>query len=758
MAKASAVRDRVNIYYRDQESSEERELPLKILVIGDHTGHEDDRPLEERKPIRVDRQNLGAVLAEFGLRLRLSCPSALSDDPEDRISVDLKFRSFADFGPEWVAHQVPELQTLVSSRRLLADFKPWLRISPSLVFRLQQALASPDNRAALRRELAQGIAETPEEGEAELFDWIVEGAEVAAEDPDYPELRAGVETYLSARLPAFDDPEPVRWAEAEPAEELEAPASTTAASSAAVSPNEASPGAAGDAATALPTLEPPSLADTHPAGAAPELSAPEPEPALLATAKAMAKASSEAGGPQLLDELLEHGEVVPGGRRAFGRSYEPSEIEVDAASVDLIIVELDRVLTAQVNHILHHEQFQALESTWMALRFLVAHVNFRENIQIHVLNCAKQDLIDDFEDAPEIAKSGLYRLVYSKEYGTFGGEPYGVVVCDYEFDPGPVDMNLLANCAAVASMAHVPFLTNASPRFFGEQSYDRLAIYDDVRAVFQNPQYTRWHSFRGSEDARYVGMCLPRFLLRRLYNRQDVHDFVFDERSEQKRDYLWGHAAYLLATRVAESFARYRWSPNIVGPTAGGAVEGLPLLDFASMAGVEQRMPTEIQLTERHEFELSEEGFIGVVYLKADAKACFLSANSCQRPKVFANTEAGQAAELGSRLGTQLPYVFIVCRIAHYLKVLQREEIGRHLGRSDLERELNTWLRQYVSDMENPAPSIRGKRPLRQAEIAVEEVPGQSGWYRVGLRLRPHLKYMGVSFTLSLVGKLEREN
>src|SRR5690606_30422872 len=291
------------------------------------------------------------------------------------------------------------------------------------------------------------------------------------------------------------------------------------------------------------------------------------------------------------------------------------------------------------------------ESIWRALRYLIANVNFRENCEIHLLNCPKQDLIDDFEDAPEIAKSGLYRLVYATEYGTFGGQPYGLIVCDYEFDPGPVDMALLANCAAVASMAHVPFIANAAPRFFGEESFDGLATYEDVRAIFQTPQYTRWHSFRDSEDARYVALCLPRFLLRAPYERHHVFSFTYEERTARKSDYLWGHAAFAFATRVAESFARYRWSPNIVGPTAGGAVEGLPMLSFRSMRrvydldpdpkqrrGFEDRMPTELQLTERHEYELSEEGFIGLVFLKGSDQACFFSANSCQRPKTFANT------------------------------------------------------------------------------------------------------------------------
>jgi type VI secretion system protein ImpC len=579
-----------------------------------------------------------------------------------------------------------------------------------------------------------------------LVDWIIEGAEVGVGHPDYIALRAAVEAYLRTRLGEFDDPPDVD----EVVNFGSAPAAVVAS----------------EVAVSIPEPAPLDLSAGAPAALA-EPSAPPAPP--LAEPSTPASGEPPAG---LLEDMLANAEVVPDTRvAAKGRRYKPEQILVDKASVDQNIVLLDQALAAQVDAILHHPTYQALESAWRSLRYLIANVNFRENVEVHLLNCAKQDLIDDFEDAPEIAKAGLYRLVYATEYGTFGGQPYGLIVCDYEFDPGPVDMTLLGNCAAVASMAHVPFIANASPRFFGEETFDGLATYEDIRAIFQTPQYTRWNSFRDTEDARYVALCLPRFLLRAPYERHHVHSFTYEERTVDKRNYLWGHAAFAFATRVAESFARYRWSPNIVGPTAGGAVDGLPMLSFRSMRrvydvdpdpakrrGIEERMPTEILLTERHEFELSEEGFIGLVFLKGSDQACFFSANSCQRPKTFANTDEGRAASLGARLGAQLPYVFIVCRIAHYLKVLQREEIGRHLERSDLERELNDWLRHYVSDMDNPAPTIRGKRPLRQAQVKVEEVPGQAGWYRAHLLLRPHLKYMGASFTLSLVGKLERES
>ena len=574
-----------------------------------------------------------------------------------------------------------------------------------------------------------------------LLDWIIEGAELGPGHPDYAALARAIESYLRTRLGEFDDPLEAQDLAVGPLPET-VDAEEVEVSVAEPAPVDAEVAAGGEAGAGQP-----SPSSDEPPAAPP--------------------AASETPS---LDEMLDNAEVVPDERLNKGKRLTPDQIIVDRAGVDATIAELDKAISGQLDEILHHDDFQALESAWRSLRYLVANINFRENTEVHLLNCNKQDLIDDFEDAPEIAKSGLYRVVYSVEYGTFGGQPYGVIACDYDFDPGPMDMTLMANCAAVAAMAHVPFIANASARFFGEESFERLATYDDIRAIFHTPQYVRWNSFRDTEDARYFALCLPRFLLRMPYERHHVTSFTYEETTTHCSHYLWGHACFPFVARVAESFARYRWCPNIVGPTAGGGVEGLPMLPFRSMRrifdfeadpakrrGIEERMPTEIQLTERHEFELAEEGFIGLVFLKGDAKACFFSANSCQRPKTFANTEEGRQASLGARLGAQLPYVFIVCRIAHYLKVLQREEIGRHLERGDLERELNLWLRQYISDMENPAPAIRGKRPMRQAKVTVEEVPGQAGWYRAHLQLRPHLKYMGASFTLSLVGKLERE-
>jgi type VI secretion system protein ImpC len=433
---------------------------------------------------------------------------------------------------------------------------------------------------------------------------------------------------------------------------------------------------------------------------------------------------------------------------------------VDKAVVDAMIAEIDMRLSSQVNVILHHEQFQKLESSWRGLKFLIDRVDFRENIRVSLLNVSKEDLLADFEDSPEVPKSGLYRIVYSNEYGVFGGKPYGVIVGNYDFGYGPQDIQLMQKCASVAAMAHAPFISNASPEMFGEKSFLTLPNLKDMKSLFEGPQYARWHSFRESEDARYMGLCLPRFLLRLPYGEKTVpvKDFNFNEDVIGNHDrYLWGMASTAFATRVADSFAKYRWCPNIIGPQAGGSVEGLPLHQYEAMGEIQTKCPTEILLTERREYELSEEGFIGLTFRKDSDNACFFSANSCQKPKFFGNSPEGKAAETNYRLSTQLPYMFIMTRLSHYMKVMQREQIGSWKEKADLARELNTWIGQYVADMDDPAPGVRSRRPLRKAAIVVEDVEGQPGWYRCGLQVRPHFKYMGASFTLSLVGKLDKE-
>lgn len=292
---------------------------------------------------------------------------------------------------------------------------------------------------------------------------------------------------------------------------------------------------------------------------------------------------------------------------------------------------------------------------------------------------------------------------------------------------------------------------------FGLEKFTGLGQLKNLEAVFDGPQYAKWRSFRETEDARNVGLALPSVMLRPTYGENlAVRSFDYAETIGTDDDYLWGNAAFAYATRLTESFAKYRWCPNIIGPQSGGEVSDLPI-DLVNVNGEPVIVgPTEVPISDRKEYELSNLGFIPLTLRKESDKAVFFSSSSCQKPKKFASDEEGRQAELNYRLGTQLPYLFIVNRIAHYIKVIQRENLGSWKNRSDLELELNKWIRQYVADQENPSPTTRSVRPLRKASVTVTEVEEDAGWYNVGLEVTPHFKFMGANFTLSLNGLLER--
>ena len=433
--------------------------------------------------------------------------------------------------------------------------------------------------------------------------------------------------------------------------------------------------------------------------------------------------------------------------------------KVTQGAVDEIIAKLDAKISAQIDEILHHEEFQKVESAWTSLKYLVNETDFKQNIKIEMVNISKQDLLDDFEDAPEITKSGLYKSAYTAEYGQFGGQPYGMMIGNYNFGPGAQDVKLLQSIASVATMAHAPFVAAAGPEFFGLDNFSVLPNLKDLKSIFEMPQYTKWQSFRESEDARNIALTLPRFMLRLPYgpDTKPVKSFNYTESVSESNDkFLWGNAAFTFASRITDSFAKYRWCANIIGPQGGGAVEDLPIYQYEAMGELQTKVPTEILLSERREFELAEEGFIGLTMRKGSDNAAFFSANSVQKCKVFPNTPEGKAAETNYKLGTQLPYTLVISRLAHYIKVIQRENIGTWKTRTDIHKELNSWVSQYISDQDSVSAAIRSERPLRKASIEVTDVEGDPGWYKVGLTVQPHFKYMGSSFTLSLAGKLDK--
>ncbi len=473
----------------------------------------------------------------------------------------------------------------------------------------------------------------------------------------------------------------------------------------------------------------------------------------------------------LLDEIMAQTRIEPSeegydvakkGVAAFIENLvgnDQTQEPVNKALVDQMLVELDKKISAQMDEILHDTSFQEMESAWRGLKLFVDRTDFRENNKVDILHVTKDELLDDFEFAPETTQSGLYKHVYSSGYGQFGGEPTGAIIGNYAFTPSTPDMKLLQYMGALGAMAHAPFISSVGPEFFGIESFEELPNIKDVKSIFESPKYTKWRSIRESEDARYLGLTAPRFLLRVPYDPTEnpIKSFVYHENVSQAHEhYLWGNTAFAFATRLTDSFAKYRWCPNIIGPQSGGAVEDLPVHVYESMGALQSKIPTEVLITDRKEFELAEEGFIGLTMRKGSDNAAFFSANSIQKPKVFPNTKEGKEAETNYKLGTQLPYMMIVNRLAHYIKVLQREQIGSWKERQDLERELNTWLKQYVADQENPPADVRSRRPLRAAKIEVTDVEGNPGWYQVSLAVRPHFKYMGANFELSLVGRLDQ--
>lgn len=433
--------------------------------------------------------------------------------------------------------------------------------------------------------------------------------------------------------------------------------------------------------------------------------------------------------------------------------------KLDRFTIDSAILDIDALLHAQINAILHAPQFQALECTWRTLKTMVERMDFRENTQLRILNTRKEELLEDFEDSYPVTNSALYRRVYTEEFGSHGGRPYALICANFDFGPNSDDLLLLRECAAVAAMAHTPFIANADPEFFGDDSVRAIPRIADLHSLLSTPQYNAWHKLRQNPDTRNVALCLPRFLLRLPYGEAGtvVNRFHFEEEAEGYHErFLWGPASALFACRVADSFAKYRWCPNITGVDSGGQVHDLLHYHYPTMGTLQARIPTEVQITDSKEYALSNAGFIPLTYRRRDQTACFYSASSIYMPNPSSDAGTKDDSTIDDHIAKQLPYLFIVTRLAHYIKVLQREHLGSWIDGPDIERHLNSWIRQYVADVDTPNPLVRARRPLRKAEIRVMELEDEPGWLRCHIQVQPHFKYMGAAFSLSLVGKLEQ--
>ncbi|MDR2324172.1 MAG: type VI secretion system contractile sheath large subunit [Acidovorax sp.] len=429
-----------------------------------------------------------------------------------------------------------------------------------------------------------------------------------------------------------------------------------------------------------------------------------------------------------------------------------------SATLDARVAELDQIISAQLSAVMHAPEFQKLESTWRGLDYLCKESNTNAMLKIRVMHATKRDLVRDFKSAIEFDQSAMFKKVYEEEFGTFGGAPFGTLIGDYEITRQPEDMYFLEQMSHVAAAAHAPFISSASPELLGLESFSDLGRPRDMAKVFDTVEYAKWKSFRESEDSRYVGLTLPRYLGRLPYDPKegtvvDSFNFVEDVDGTDHSKYLWCNAAWAFATRLTTAFDEFGWCAAIRGVEGGGLVEDLPTHTFKTDQGeVALKCPTEIAITDRREKELSDLGFIPLVHCKNTDYAAFFGAQSGQKPKKY-NTDSANANAV---LSAQLQYIFSVSRVAHYLKAMMRDKIGSFASAQNVETFLNRWVSQYVLLDDNATQEQKAQLPLREASIQVAEVPGKPGVYRSVAFLRPHFQLDELSISLRLVADLPK--
>lgn len=426
-------------------------------------------------------------------------------------------------------------------------------------------------------------------------------------------------------------------------------------------------------------------------------------------------------------------------------------------TIQAIITGIDTMLSQQLNAIIHHEDFQQLEGTWRGLHHLVNNTETDETLKIRVINLPKKDLAKSLKKYRGTAwdQNPIFKKIYEKEFGSPGGEPYGCLVGDYYFNHETPDVDMLNGIAQIAAAAHAPFISAADPSVMDMESWQQLNDKRDLTKIFQTADYAPWRSLRESEDARYLGLTMPRCLARVPYGARTnpVEEFAFEEDTDgtDHGKYLWTNAAYAMATNINRAFKLHGWCASIRGTESGGKVEGLPCHTFPTDdGGVDMKCPTEVAVTDRLEAELAKNGFIPLSHYKNTDYAVFFGAESLQKTAKYDDADATANTKLAARL----PYVFATCRFAHYLKCIVRDMVGSFKERQDMEDWLNRWITKYVCADPDASDDVKAQYPLAAAEVVVSEVEGDPGYYSAKFFLRPHYQLEGLTVSLRLVSKL----
>lgn len=431
---------------------------------------------------------------------------------------------------------------------------------------------------------------------------------------------------------------------------------------------------------------------------------------------------------------------------------------IDKDTVAMIndrISQIDKLISDQLNEVLHHPELQKLEASWRGLHMLVDQTETSSRLKLRLLNVTQKELQNDLEKAVEFDQSALFKKIYEEEYGTFGGHPFSLLVGDYAFGRHPQDVALLEKLSNVAAAAHAPFIAAANPKLFDMNSFTELAVPRDLSKIFESLELIKWRSFRESEDSRYVSLVLPNFLLRLPYGPDtkpvEGMDYLEDVNGTDHSKYLWGNAAWMLAARITSAFAKYGWCAAIRGAEGGGAVEGLPAHTFRTLSGdLSLKCPTEVAITDRREKELNDLGFIALCHKKNTDMAVFFGGQTTNKAKLYNTNEANANA----RISAMLPYVLAASRFAHYLKVIMRDKVGSFMTRDNVQTYLNNWIADYVLINDNAPQEIKAQYPLREARVDVSEVAGKPGVYRATVFLRPHFQLEELTASIRLVASL----
>jgi type VI secretion system protein ImpC len=427
----------------------------------------------------------------------------------------------------------------------------------------------------------------------------------------------------------------------------------------------------------------------------------------------------------------------------------------DKQTIQELVGVIDEMVEDQLNEILHAPEFQKMEATWGSVADLVSQTNFKANIDLNLLDIGKDEAYEDLElNVADIGGSELFKKFYVAEYDQFGGHPYGAVIGLYEFANTPPDILWLRAMGKVASASHAPFVASASPRLFGCENMTEVNQLRDIEGVFNTPRYSAWNALRESEEAVYLGLTMPRYMVRAPYNAdtnpaEGIH-FTEKLRGDDDSKYVWGSSAMLFARNLVKSFETSGWCQHIRGVKAGGLVKGLASFTFNIRGEDELRAPIETSMPDFRELELANAGIIPLVHKKGTAEAVFFSAQSLKKSYRFKDPKDTE----NSQLVTNLSYTYSVSRIAHYLKCIMRDNIGSTADASYIRTQIDRWIARYVTTLVNPDDLTLRYYPFKAYSLEVNPVPGRIGWYHCNLSILPHIQFEGLNVDLRVDARL----